>query len=197
MKLSGLKIVVAKIDELTLEEKNFLISIYHKLFINIYGNDLVDAFAYVTKTNVEKLVNEDYKVKFLSKNYKQAKEVVGSLENNANSKLLLIYIEDNLIGSALVNRIDDITSSVPYIVIDASEKDIEREIWKRTVSFVEKYLTDLGYKKMYLEIPLKEGPLLIRAKELGFKEDPEDIVMTEEVYTYVFNKNIEGNINVK
>ncbi|MBE6156821.1 MAG: hypothetical protein E7161_03650 [Firmicutes bacterium] len=193
MKLSGLKFVIRTNDELSEKEKDYLIDVYHKLFINIYGNDFVDAFSYVTKTNAKELINETYDVKILATNYNKAKDLLDNLKEDANSELLLIYInENNLIGSALIKRMDSVNSIVPYITLDGVDKDLEREIWKKTVSFIEKYLNNLGFQKMYLEIPLKEGPLLIRAKELGFKEDLEDILV-EDVYTYILNKNLEGN----
>lgn len=197
MELSSLSFVVENIRELSADSKEFLIELYHKLFITIYGGDVVDAFTYVTKTNTKDLINKEYDVKALANNYRKATEILKSLEDNPNNELLLIYLDNKLIGSAYLKRIDDNKGLILYIAIDVIEKEIEREIWKETVLYIENYFNQLGYKKIYLEIPFKEGPLLIRANELGFKEDFDDINVDEVVYTYLLNKDLEGLKYVK
>lgn len=197
MELSSLSFVVENIRELSADSKEFLIELYHKLFITIYGGDVVDAFTYVTKTNTKDLINKEYDVKALASNYRKAIEILKSLEDNPNNELLLIYLDNKLIGSAYLKRIDDNKGLIPFIAIDVVEKEIEREIWKETVLYIENYFNQLGYKKIYLEIPFKEGPLLIRANALGFKEDSDDINVDEVVYTYLLNKDLEGLKYVK
>ena len=67
----------------------------------------------------------------------------------------------------------------------------KNEIWRLAVAYVESYLQELGFSKMYVEIPLKNPWLLYRADDLGFVESPEDVVNNEVNRTYLLNKELE------
>jgi len=190
--LSSLDFDLKYINELNEFEKDFLIESYYKLFIKMYGNDIVDTFSYIVKRSTKELIDKKSDLKLFAKNYKNAIELLKP-KNNPNNKLLVIYLNKKIVGSAYLKRINDDICSIPFVSINVEDKEIEREIWKDSVSFSIQYLKKSGYKKMYLEIPLKEGPLLVRASELGFKEDPNDILVDEETYTYILSLDLETN----
>lgn len=190
MNKSSLKFIMKDINDINEFDKEILLNAYHNLFIKTYGVDVVDAFSKVTNIDVDEVVDRDDNVKSSATNYNKSINALEEFRNNANLELLLIYYEDNLVGCAKQVRIDDETVKVPEIAFHNIDKSIERDLWKETVSYISKHFQKQNYKKMYLEIPLKEGPLLIRAGELGFIESPEDILGLEKTYTYILNKKL-------
>lgn len=191
MDLQDLKFIINKDGKLKEKENAFLLEAYRNLFIKMYGLDIVDAYLNVTHENINEFMKNHPKVKHNAKNYEEAKNVLLSIKNTANLELILIYLNNKLIGGGRIKKVNNEDASILDLVICCNTLEIEREIWKRCVSFVEEYLVNKKYKKMYLYIPYKEGPLLYRADDLGFKENPDDINIDEEVFTYLLYKDLE------
>lgn len=190
MELQNIKFTIFNNGRLSDEERNFLIEAYRKLFVKMYGLDVVDSFLKVTKEDSNDIANINSKVRKMAKNYERAQEALNEVFENPNLELLLIYSDNNLIGGGRLNRINSTDASLLDIVIETGDTLFDRNIWKCAVSFVEGYFIDNGFKKMYLEIPFQEGPLLYRADDLGFRENPNDIKVLEESVTYVLFKDL-------
>lgn len=188
MKLNSLNFVISDSKILTEEEKNFLVEAYRKMFIKVYGCDVFDAFGIVANINKDDIKSiADNNQKF-AQNYERAKDALESLSENDLS-VLLIYKEDRLVGGGRL-KTNYPTIKVLDIALDNIKIEEEREIWKSAILFVEQYFAKQKFERIYIEIPLKEGPLLIRANELGFKEDFYDI--EDDKNTYLLNKKIES-----
>ena len=192
MEVNNLKFVVSKNGEIDEIEEKILIEAYRNLFIKMYGADIVDAYLAVTKTtDKDSIAKVSNKAKKIAENYNKAINVLDSVKRHDDLELLLIFDEeDTLIGGGRLKTIDDKEASIADIAI-GDEYTNKRDVWKEAVKYVEGYFAELGFSKMYIEIPLDEGPLLVRAGELGFTEDPEDIVRNIGQRTYLLNKYIE------
>ena len=176
----NLNFTIKTYDELTKRTRDILIESYRKYYESIYGIDAFDAFLKVTKRESNLFDNKITSIKKYSNNYLRALNAI-----KEDIVLILFYnSEGDLIGSSRVikNRVID-------VVFNNLSKKEEREYWQEVIKFIEKELKKNKYKKMYIEIPLKEGPLLVRANNLGFIEDPNDIVIGKEI-TYTLNKDI-------
>ena len=176
---------------ITKEEREFLIEAYRKLFIKIYGCDMLEALANLTQTSSNKWLRRKGLQKY-AENQIRALDVMNSVENDENFDLLVIRDEESkIIGGGRLRKISDTEASVPDITIEGSSVKDEREIWRQAIIFAEEYFTNLGYEKMYVEIPLQDGPLLGRASQMGFFEDPKDMRVTDATRTYLVNKTLE------
>jgi len=188
MKLKKLEFKIVQNLEMTRPEKEYLIEAYHQLNIVLYGYDLVDSYEIVTQSGADKKEVLKYAI-----NYSKSLELLEEVNKNANLELLIIYYDNKLVGASRLKRIDEDNAKVLDVALNGLNKEEKRGVWKQTIMFVENYFTNLGYKKMYVEIPLKENALLIRADDLGFRESPEDIVVDKDVNTYILNKTLEVN----
>lgn len=182
-------------DGASLEEKDkeLLLESYRELFAQIYGFDIYDSLIKFTKKN-KKIYN---RLKEFSENYFKSQEMFEGLAEQSDISLLLIFAENILIGAGRIKVLDQDTALVPDIAIGIGTEEEKREIWKLALQFIEKHLTDENFKKMYVEVPLSAPWLLMRADSLGFKEDPEDIVMDFETRTYLLNKSLERTKNAE
>jgi len=172
MKLDNIKLSISN-KKLTDSEKSILLKAYKELFTNMYGYDIIQDYLSSSSS-----LKNDY------------------LDIREDTRLILIYNEDdNLIGGGRIKEIDNKTIKVLDIAINHSSENEKRNLWKMVISYIEKYYTDLKYKKMYIEIPLNEPCLLIRADDLGFIESPEDISILGNNKTYVLNKMLESKDN--
>ena len=173
-------------------EKEILLEAYRELFTQMYGTDIIEAV-------IKKLEGKNKKNKKLAaitENYMRSIKALDIVSMSDNLSLLLIYNgENNLIGGGRLKVLSEGVGSVPDIAINVSSVEEEREIWKRAISYIEDYFRSLGFNKMYVEIPLSHPNLLFRAQDLGFCEDPEDIVVSSSTRTYLYNKNLERKLD--
>ena len=79
MELSGLKFILKDINEITIKDRDFLTETFHKLFVKIYGADVVDALNQVTKTSAREIISNNEGIKYLATNYKNVLELIKSL----------------------------------------------------------------------------------------------------------------------
>lgn len=193
MDFENINFRVSNKNSLSDSEKEFLLESYRELFGQIYGIDIYDSLIKLTNKN-KKIYN---KLKFFSENYYRSQEMLEELPEHDDLSLLLIFLEDNLIGAARIKIFDDFTALIPDVAIGIGSLEEKREIWKLAIKYIENYLLNKNYQKMYVEIPLQNPWLLIYANELGFEEDPEDIVISEETRTYLLNKKLERTKNEK
>lgn len=192
MSLNNISFAISRNAKLTEIEEDFLLEAYRKLFTKMYGQDVFDSFLSVVKRSSSNFKGKKNKIADFSENYSRALDVLELIRNDDNYELLLIYAEaETLVGAGRLRKISDTEASVPEIAIDGVNRELEIEIWKKAISFAELHFTSQGFEKMYVEIPFQEGPLLVRADELGFKEDPKDIVIGEQTRTYLLNKTLE------
>lgn len=191
MVLSELTFEVNKNVFLKEEDKETLIEAYRLYFIKLYGFNIFDAFLKVTNEDATKVKDKLNCDSETSENLLLAKKIIDDIQENDNYELLLIYSDANLIAGGRINKIDDKTASLLEIAVTKEHLDIEKDIYKLAIEYIEKYLKDLDFRKMYLETPLKDAKLLKLGYDLGFKEDPADIDISKEVYTYVLNKKLE------
>jgi len=180
----------ASLDE---KDKELLLESYRELFGQIYGFDIYDSLIKFTKKN-KKMYN---RLKEFSENYFKSQEMLEGLTEQHDISLLLIFAENILIGAGRIKVLDEETALVPDIAIGIGSEEEKRDIWKLAIQFIEEYLTEENFKKMYIEVPLTAPWLLMRADSLGFKEDPEDIVMDCETRTYLLNKDLERTRNAE
>lgn len=192
MSLNNISFAISKNADLTESEKDFLLEAYRKLFAKMYGQDVFDSFLSVAKRGSSNFKGRKNKIADFSENFCRALDALELVKSDDSFELLLIYgAEETLVGAGRLRRISDTEASVPDIAIDGVNRELEKEIWKKSVSFAEMHFASQGFEKMYVEVPLQEGPLLVRADELGFKEDPKDIVVSEATRTYFLNKVLE------
>lgn len=191
MELKKVSFEVNKKAYITKEERDFLVEAYRKLFMKIYGCDMLEVLANLTKTSSNKWLKRRKGLQKYAENQIRALDVMDSVENDENFDLLVIRDEESkLIGGGRLRRISDTEASIPDIAIEGVSLKEEREIWRQAVMFAEEYFTSLGYEKMYVEIPIQDGPLLGRAGKLGFVEDPKDMRVTDATRTYLVNKTL-------
>jgi len=167
MKLKDVRFEVESNQKLNKTEKKYILELYQELFKKMYGSDIICDYFKNLNTNKFNLY-----------------DVSNLLEEDLS--FVLIYKNNDLVGAGRIKKINKKEISIPDVAISLDEKE-QRNIWKMTISFLEDYLKKLEYTKMYVEVPLKDPFLLIRANELGFKEDPEDIKFNNN-FTYVLNK---------
>ena len=191
MVLSELTFEVNKNVFLKEEDKETLIEAYRLYFIKLYGFNIFDAFLKVTNEDATKVKDKLNCDSEISGNLLLAKKIIDDIQENDNYELMLIYSGANLIAGGRINKIDDKTASLLEIAVTKEYLDIEKDIYKLAIEYIEKYLKDLDFRKMYLETPLKDAKLLKLGYDLGFKENPADIDISKEVYTYVLNKKLE------
>lgn len=191
MEVKNINFMISKNGEVEASEKEFLTEAYRKLFIKIYGSDIIDALVSTTKLPPKFLLQQRIGLNKYVKNYTKSLNAIESVQVDENLELLLIYQgKDKLIGAARLRKINDLEASIPDIAIDDVSLEDSREIWKQAVEFAEKHFTNQGYEKMYVEVPLCDGPLLCRADDLGFQEDPNDVEISDAV-TYLLSKELE------
>ena len=192
MELSKVNFEFNKKAYITKEERDFLVEAYRKLFMKIYGCDMLEILSRFIRTSYTKLFKNKKSLQRYADNQIMALNVIESVENDENIDLLVIRDDEGkLIGGGRLRRISDTEASIPDIAIDGVVPKEQREIWRQAVIFAEEYFRSLGYEKMYVEIPLQDGPLLGRAGQLGFIEDPKDIPTTDATRTYLLNKTLE------
>lgn len=204
MELNSIKFSISNNTELTEKEQIFLLETYRKLFVKMYGSEVGDSLLKVLEALETKIktfrefskiyIRSNNELNNMSKNYLRSVYALYEVQKNEELSLLLIRDENNnLIGAGRLKVMDEKTASIPDIALGLGTDEEKREIWKMAVAYVERYFKGLGFEKMYIEIPLDDPFLLYRADELGFKEDPEDIVVDEETRTYLFNKTLVKN----
>jgi len=177
MELENIRFEISNSGKLETRERLVLLSAYKELFVKIYGYDILTEF-YKENNRIPKRVEKTF-------------NVLKSVKENEDLSLILIYYGKQLIGGGRIRKLSDTKASVPDIAIEIGTDKEKREIWKMTVEYVEQYLLNNGFEKMYLEVPLKEAPLLYRAGDLGFIEDPKDI--GDDNRTYLLNKDLVRN----
>lgn len=190
--MSNLEFKIVKSEELTEEERNTLVEAYRNLFVRIYNYDIVDSIVKVTNKDLKEVLKRGRVIKCYAENYQRALDAVSSTEESEKFDLFLIFGENGeLLGGGRFYRISPNEASIPDIATVDLPLDEVREIWKQAIIFAESHFIQNGYSKMYLEIPLSEGPLLVRAIDMGFSESPEDIVTSPATRTYLLNKYLE------
>ena len=190
MELGDLKFSIK--DNTDIVDEETIRKAYHNLFLNMYGMDLIESVAFISQTREDEILKHVNKNGYAD-NSIRVNKLIDEIKNNSNNKLLYIYLNNYLIGVARILRIDALTARVKEVALISLDINIMRDVWMNAILHVQKYLLENGYKKMYLEIPLKEGVLLRKSYEMGFIENPKDIVVDDLVYTYVLNKTLEGN----
>ena len=174
-----LNFTIKTYDDLDFETKKILVEIYHSYYEGVYGIDAFDAFLKVTNLKADYYKNKIDLINEYTNNYQRALNAF-----NDDTTLILIYKDNHLLGASRIikNRVLD-------VVFYELNKEEKRRYWQEVIIYIEGFLRKKKFKKMYIEIPLKEGPLLVRANELGFVEDVDDIAGFEEV-TYTLNKDL-------
>lgn len=161
-----LKFIIKKYEELDLWERKIVQEYYYNYYNELYGTLIFSSFFAVTKVS-----NDELKENVLKKITKGKKIILLSNSNNT--------IE----GCGIINEL-----TLEDIII----RNDDKEKWFSLVNFVEEYFLQKRYKKMYLKIPTKFSFHLLRASELGFKEDEKDINNSRE---YILNKVLKEEVN--
>ena len=193
MQLSDVHFKIGDSTYLDEKEKEQLLESYRRLFGEIYGFDIYDSLIKLANNN-KRVYN---KLKNFSESYFRAQQMLDELPEQTNISLLLIFNGNILIGAGRIRILDKDTISVPDIAIGFGTEEEKREIWKMAIEFIEEQSISENFKKMYVEVPLNSPCLLIRADDLGFREDPEDVVIDSDTRTYLLNKNLERTRNAK
>lgn len=180
------KFVFNKNGIFTSTDKKILINSYQNYFAKIYGNDLVDLFLHVANLDHKYLKNREILEKY-SDNYKIIEEMFKTIETDKLTELLCIYDKEyNLVAMGRLIQKNRREIYLKELIFNEEYQDNYRDLWVNFIKDLQIKLARRGYHKLYLEIPFYEGPLLIRANELGYKEDIDNIV--EKVY--IVNKKI-------
>lgn len=189
MELNNLEFKISNKIVLTDKEIDNLTEAYRKLYLKIYNFDLFDSFALILKKDIQSIIYKNKDLNYLAENYNRAKDTINSL-NKRNINKILIYYNNELIGIGRI-KTNNYKVHILDIAINGVKKEIERDIWEETVIFIEDFYKKKKYKKIYVEVPLKDGALFMRASKLGFKEDYNDI--SEDRLTYLLNKVMRNN----
>lgn len=209
MDLEKLKFIITENGDIKEENKESLLTAYKEVFKEIYGYDILTEY----EKAKPKLKNEQV----FNDTFIKSIDVIKSVKNDKNISLLTIYNEENdVIGFGRLKNVQEVPTSnplvsiinglmkkhmhieeekcisVPDIAILPKYNENRYEIWKKAISFIETFVTSQGYDKMYVEIPLN-SPLLFRADDLGFIEDPEDVPISVKPRTRILNKSLERN----
>jgi len=186
--------IINESTDLSKLEKNLLIEWYRIYFSKLDGADELDSFLKVIETTSNEI--DDKIIVVNNTNYKKAKILVDNLFNNPNENLLLIYENNKIIGAGrIITENSEIVRTME--ILFETNIPYKRDIWIKAIEFIENYYKAKDFKKTYLEIPFYEGPLLYRAKDMGYIEDEVDIDISKYSKTYILNKNLEGKKNVK
>ena len=191
MALTELTFEINKSGLLKETEKEILIEAYRELFIKMYGFDMFDSLIKVIDNSAKEVFERSEENQQLAINYLKAVTAIESVSEDDNLELFLVYENDNLIAGGRLLKKDNNTANIIDIAIIKEKIKDEKIICNLIIKKIEEYFINLGFDKMYLEVPLKDIKLLKLASELGFVEDPEDIMVDEEVYAYVINKKLE------
>ncbi len=151
------------------EDYQKLLEGYYQTFMKIYGKDLADSFL-VMLTHF-KVGNAKLKaVKEESSNYQSAKRALEDVKKRSDLKSLFIYNDDlELVGGGRILELKK-EATLPDLAIFAGEEKLNREIWVKTIDFLEGYYRDMGNTILYLEIPSGDPVLLGYGANLGYKE---------------------------
>lgn len=193
MKFSIIDFIINKKKELTEKEINLLIEAYRLYLSKLYGKDELDSFLEVINKTSDKVKNNIDILEDKSKNLKKAKNIIQTTISN-DIDMILIYKFKRLIGMARVEK-NDADIRILDVVFYKLDNNRERKIWVETIKYIENYYNN--FRKIYLEIPYYEGPLLYRAKDLGYEENPEDIIISKDTKYYILNKSLERVNNDK
>ncbi len=164
--------------KLETKEKDKISEAYRKYHEYIYGPDYFDAFLKVTNSKSNDYKNKKELLKDLGTNYYEALNIV----NDDSVLYLCIYNNSSLVAFSRIKN----SFILDIVNIDISIKEL-RTIYKEIITFIEKYLINKKYNKVYLKIPRIDGPLLIRSQELGYKEDS-SLINNKE---YIVSKELE------
>ena len=190
MVLKNINFEINKNGLLKEKEKEILIDAYRELFIKLYGFDMFDSLIKVIASNAKEVYESNEENQHLAVNYSKAVDVIENIKNNDDTELFLVYEDENLIAGGRLQRKDSTSANLLDIALVRERIIDEKTTYKFIIQNAEDYFKKLNYKKMYLEVPLKDIKLLKVVTDLGFVEDPKDIIISPEVYTYIFNKNI-------
>jgi len=193
MKFSVIDFIVNKKQELTKKEINLLIEAYRVYLSKLNGKDELDSFLEVINKTSDKVIKNIDVLEDKDKNFKKAKNIVEATISS-DIDMVLIYRFKRLIGMARIEK-NDTDIRVLDVVFYKLDKNKERKIWANTIKYIENYYNN--YRKIYLEIPYYEGPLLYRAKDLGYEENPEDIIISKDTKNYILNKELGRKDNDK
>lgn len=191
--MENLKYVISeKSAQEFLSKDNYekLLEEYHQTFMKIYGADLVDSFLRVAKLSTLNRKRRE-KVKGYSTNYEQAEKALADVSTDANLKSLFVYVKDDeLIGGGRIKERDNSEVTVPDLAIFAGDEKLNREVWTKTIEFLEEYYKNRGNTRIYVEIPSGDPVLLGYGANLGFTESTIDGPNTA-YYTYLIEKELE------
>lgn len=190
-----MKFYFKNIIELDDNNLNKIKESYRKFFAELKGNDIIDSLLKLTKKDIKDINNKE-KILKLSDNYIEAINVINELKNNEEMKLLCIYNnKDEMMGIARIVFFNLDEASISEILL-FNESSNDKKIMEYTIIFIENYLKDNSYKKLYIEIPFF-NPFIQYIDELGFKEDEHDLELSEEemqskgINTYLLHKELK------
>ncbi len=176
MKYEEIAVSVLNDSKITKEEELFLKNIYEKFFIELYGDDY-NTYLHLALHG--------------SKLYRRSLNVLESIQENNNIRLLKITMAEKLIGFGRI-VIDINKMAVPEIVLNNFTKEEEASIYEMIIEQIIAYGKLIGIKKLAIEVPKDKVRILARMQtKWGFSENPEDIEITNKNYTYYLTKDIE------
>lgn len=213
MELDKLRFVIDKIGDISKNNEINLLKAYKELFKEIYGYDILSKYE-KEKSKIKKSdVFDDAFIKSI--------DVLKSVKEDDNLSLLMVYDDNNnILGFGRIRKLNEVKESnsifsafnsllekhlnitnerkvsIPDIAIVPEYSEYKYDIWKKSVSFIENIVTIQGYDRLYIEIPVN-SPLLFRADDLGFIEDPADIPISYMPRTRILNKTLERSMDAE
>ena len=158
------------------EYREDFINFYYKHFILLNGYDKIDAFLKVTNTSINDYLDKDiYKD---ATNYKKAIDFVNRLSNK-NTYFLLLK-KNKLIG---IIRFKE--NKRKFKVLELIS---DKSLYIKILKYIEKYCKSNNIKKISIEIPVNNIPLLIRTYKYEYIEEDINLLKSKK---YIVNKDLK------
>lgn len=174
-------------DNYTKEQETSLLHLFYKFYEYLNG---IEAFRFFSKPT---LSTDKSKHRFLDRIDSNLDHAIASVEQiNADDNIKVITITDimdNIIGASRILRTEDglnvceILSNSPYI-------QIEEEIIRLVIAFVEGYASEQDIHEITLEIPWYDTIYHSLAKTLGYEGPEIETIDYNRQRTFLMSKQV-------
>ena len=186
---NNLEIVVNQDGFLTEKEFAMLQKKYYELFLRMYGKNLADTFISLLPIQ-DKSKLSAFWLKFSENHYRatMALEQIKNMVPKDKLSLLIAYQRHNLVAAARLRNLNVREASIPDAVF--LDENSKKELWPSMLMYAENHCANLGYERIYVEIPFQDYTMLCGCLDGGYQEDREDVVKNLEAKTILLNKKL-------
>lgn len=190
MEVKEVKFGINEEGNISEEQRAILESAYHTLFMRMYGEQDYEEGLYLANKKPG-LFDKKY-IEHFARTFK----VLDSVQNNPNIVLLTIEGDNKTpLGFGRIILLDDGMATVSDIAFSNLPYENENDLWHQAINFVERYLREKEFTRLYVEIPCQDVTKLSRAfSKMDFTEDDRDVVIDKKTYAYCLNKSLERKL---